>query len=73
MLASLPGVIRIPLVVLSLLLNTVLHVLVLFALTLLKLVMPVRGLRDALSRALVRVAESWIGVNSALFEVFTRI
>lgn len=73
MLASLPGVIRIPLVVLSLLLNTVLHVLVLFALTLLKLIMPVRGLRDALSRALVRVAESWIAVNSALFEVFTRI
>ncbi|MCW8808345.1 MAG: acyltransferase [Rhodanobacter sp.] len=73
MLASLPGVIRIPLVVLSLLLNTMLHVVVLFVFTLLKLVMPIRSLRDLCSRALVAIAESWIAVNSALFEIFTRI
>ncbi len=72
MLAPLPGLIRIPLVMFSLLLNTLLHVLVLFALTVLKLAIPVRVLRETLSRALVGVAESWIDVNSALFEVFTR-
>jgi 1-acyl-sn-glycerol-3-phosphate acyltransferase len=73
MLASLPGVIRIPLVMLALLLNTALHVVVLFAFTLLKLLMPIRMLRDAISRWLVVVAESWIAVNSALFGIFTRI
>lgn len=72
MLASLPGFIRIPLVLLTLLLNTTAHILVLFTLTLLKLLIPLRSLRDVCSRALVVVAESWIGVNSALFEVFTR-
>jgi 1-acyl-sn-glycerol-3-phosphate acyltransferase len=73
MLASLPRLIRIPLAMLLLLLNTLLHVLPLFALTLLKLVLPGHALRQACSRALVAIAESWIGVNSALFDVFTRI
>lgn len=72
MLASLPGLIRIPLALLSLLLNTALHVMVLFAFTLLKLLMPLRAARDLCSRVLVAIAESWIGINSALFEVFTR-
>jgi 1-acyl-sn-glycerol-3-phosphate acyltransferase len=72
MFASLPSVIRIPLVILLLLVNTVLHVLPLFALTLLKLVLPLRALRQALSRGLVLIAESWIGVNSALFEGFAK-
>lgn len=72
MLASVPGFIRIPLVLLALLLNTVVHVPALFLFTLFKLLMPLRTLRDACSRALVAIAESWIGVNSALFDVFTR-
>ena len=73
MLASLPGFIRIPLALLSLLVNTVLHVVVLFALTLLKLIVPVRVVRTGCSRSLARIAESWIAVNSALFDVFTHI
>lgn len=73
MLASLPRLIRIPLAMLLLLLNTLLHVLPLFALALLKPLLPGRALRQACSRALVRIAESWIGVNSALFDIFTRI
>lgn len=71
MLASLPGVIRIPLVLLLLVLHTTAHILVLFLFTLLKMLMPVPALRDACSRALVVIAESWIGINSALFDVFT--
>ncbi len=72
MFASLPYLIRIPLACLALLLNTVLHVGVLLALTLLKLLLPMAVLRQMLSRALVWIAESWIGINSALFEMFTR-
>lgn len=71
MLASLPGVVRIPLVLLSLVLHTTTHLLALFLFTLLKLLMPARALRDTCSRALVVIAESWIGTNSALFEIFT--
>lgn len=71
MLASLPGFIRIPLALLALLLNTLVHIVVLFAFTLLKLLLPLRTLRDACSRVLVVVAESWIGINSALFDIFT--
>jgi 1-acyl-sn-glycerol-3-phosphate acyltransferase len=70
--ASLPAPLRIPLAVLLLILNTVLHVLPLFALTFVKLLLPLHGARVALSRALVAIAESWIGVNSALIDGFTR-
>jgi 1-acyl-sn-glycerol-3-phosphate acyltransferase len=72
MLASLPVLLRVPLALFLLFTNTVLHVVVLFALTLVKLLLPLRGARVVLSRALVLVAESWIGVNSTLFDLFTR-
>ncbi|MEO7072477.1 MAG: acyltransferase [Rhodanobacter sp.] len=73
MLAWLPGAIRIPLVMLLLALNIALHVVPLLAFTLLKLLMPIPVLRRWLSRLLVLIAESWIGVNNLLFELFTRI
>src|SRR5690348_7641069 len=72
MFASLPTPLRVPLAMLLLAANTVAHVAVLFALTLVKLVLPWRGARVALSRALVAIAESWIGVNGVLFDLFTR-
>jgi 1-acyl-sn-glycerol-3-phosphate acyltransferase len=72
MFASLPGIVRIPLAMLLLALNIVLHVLPLFAVTLVKLVLPVPPVRRGLSRVLVVIAESWIGVNNALFTVFTQ-
>jgi 1-acyl-sn-glycerol-3-phosphate acyltransferase len=72
MLAQLPSVIRIPLVLLLLAGNIMLHVLPLFALTLLRMILPLRGMRLACSRVLVLIAESWIAVNNGLFEVFTR-
>jgi len=73
MIASLPGFIRLPLAMLLLALNIVPHVVVLFALTFFKLLLPMRTIRLACSRALVAVAESWIGVNNILFGVFTCI
>jgi 1-acyl-sn-glycerol-3-phosphate acyltransferase len=72
MFASLPGVFRIPFAMLLLALNIVLHVVPLLVVTLIKLVLPVPVLRRALSRVLVVIAESWIGVNNALFNAFTR-
>jgi 1-acyl-sn-glycerol-3-phosphate acyltransferase len=73
MLATLPRLIRIPLAMLLLAINIVLHVLPLFALTLVKVVVPIRTIRLACSRALVVIAESWIAGNSRLFDWFTRI
>lgn len=72
MLSQLPYLIRVPLVMLLLTGNIVLHVLPLFALTLLKMILPLRTMRLACSRALVAIAESWIGVNNLLFNLFTR-
>jgi len=73
MFASLPRLLRVPLVVLLLSLNVVVHVVPLFALTLVKLLLPFTAARRACSRGLVAIAESWIGVNNALFDLFTRI
>ncbi|MFK2903502.1 acyltransferase [Dyella ginsengisoli] len=72
MLASLPAFLRIPLAIVLLILNTIAHVLPLFALTFVKLLLPLQGARVAMSRVLVAIAESWIAVNSALFDLFTR-
>ena len=73
MLAFLPSVLRIPLAILLLLLNILLHVVPLFVLALVKVIVPLGIVRRFLSRVLVGVAESWIGVNNALFVLFTRI
>ncbi|WP_426702446.1 acyltransferase [Rhodanobacter sp. Col0626] len=72
MFATLPGPIRIPLALLLLAISTVLHVVLLFALTLVKLIVPIRAIRLACSHVLVRIAESWIGMNNLLFDGFTR-
>lgn len=73
MFAFLPGLIRVPLVVLFLALNLLGHCVPLFALTLLKLLLPIPAWHRLCSRALVVVAESWIGGNNVLFALFTRI
>lgn len=71
MFTSLPPLIRVPLAILLLALNLLAHVVPLFALTLLKLVVPIQAFRRACTRALVGIAESWIAVNNALFDGFT--
>lgn len=73
MLAWLPSFLRVPLALLALALNILLHVVFIFAFTLIKLLLPVKAIRQACSRALVAIAESWIGVNNVLFEVFARV
>ncbi len=73
MFAFVPNLLRIPLVMLLLLLNTVLHIVPLIAIALIKVIVPIPAVRRGLSRVLVVIAESWIGVNNALFELFTRI
>ncbi|HWU78208.1 MAG TPA: acyltransferase [Rhodanobacter sp.] len=73
MLSFLPSVLRVPLALLLLLLNIVLHVLPLIVLALVKVIVPLGIVRRLLSRVLVGIAESWIGVNNALFGLFTRI
>lgn len=73
MLANLPNLLRIPLVMLLLLLNSVLHIVPLMVLSLGKVIVPIVAVRKSLSRSLVYIAESWIGVNNVLFDLFTRI
>lgn len=72
MFASLPRPLRIPLVLILLATNLLVHVLPLFALTLFRLLLPVPSIRRAFSRVLVAIAQSWIAVNNALFDAFTR-
>ena len=72
MFATLPGLIRLPFVLLLLTINLVLHVLPLFALSLIKVVLPIRAIRLSCSHALIAIAESWIAFNSLMFEWFTR-
>jgi 1-acyl-sn-glycerol-3-phosphate acyltransferase len=52
--------------------STVLHVPVLLVVAVAKALLPIAALRPRLDRALMRIAESWIGVNSRLIDAFTR-
>jgi 1-acyl-sn-glycerol-3-phosphate acyltransferase len=72
MFATFPAFIRIPLALLLLAINILLHVLLLLVFTFFKVVLPIRAIRRVCSRVLVVIAESWIGVNNRLFDGFTR-
>jgi 1-acyl-sn-glycerol-3-phosphate acyltransferase len=72
MFASLPYPIRVPFVLILLAANLVAHVTPLFALTLLKLLLPIPAIRRACAYALIAIAQSWIAVNNRLFDGFTR-
>jgi 1-acyl-sn-glycerol-3-phosphate acyltransferase len=72
MLAALPLPIRLPLVLLLVGLNILFHALPLLAFAVVKALIPLRGVRRALSRVLVRFAEGWVSTNSRLLAVFTR-
>ncbi|MCX7034331.1 MAG: acetyltransferase, partial [Arenimonas sp.] len=52
--------------------STLVHVPVLLVVAVTKALLPVASLRPSLDRALMVIAESWIGVNSRLIDVFTR-
>lgn len=63
---------RIVPILLLIALNTLLHCLPLFAVALFKAVLPLAAVRRACNPLLTGLAESWIGVNSAMMEAFTR-
>lgn len=69
----LPTWLRAPLALLLISLNTILHCLPLFALALLKVLLPLTWLRRWLDRALVGIAESWIAANSVLIDALTSL
>ncbi len=71
MLVFLPLFIRLPLALLLVALNVLLHATTLFVMAALKALIPVAGIRRALSRALIVIAEQWIAVNGLLFAMFT--
>jgi len=72
MFASLPAPIRVPLVILLIVLSTIAHSTPLLVVALLKWLLPIRGFRLGCATVLVRLAESWIAVNSGLITLFTR-
>ena len=72
MLAFLPTFIRLPLALLLVVLNVLVHASVLLALALIKALVPIAGFRRWISRALVAIAEQWIAVNGVLFALVTR-
>lgn len=63
---------RIALILLLIAANTLLHTLPLFAVALFKAVLPFKRIRLLCNPILTGLAESWIGVNSAMINAFTR-
>lgn len=73
MLMRLPRFIRLPLVLLLVALNTLVHATPLLVVALVKALLPVAAARRALSRVLVGLAEGWVSMNSRLLDLFTPI
>ncbi|RDZ28154.1 acyltransferase [Lysobacter silvisoli] len=63
---------RVALISLLIVLSTVLHVVPLLLTALIKALLPFKRLRLACNTVLTGIAESWIGVNSGLWDRFTR-
>ena len=72
MLASLPRPLIAALVMLIAGISTVGHCSTLLVFALMRLLVPVPAFTRFISRVLIRIAESWIGVNSRLIEVFSK-
>ncbi len=73
MLSFLPHALRGALTALLIGLNTLFWCAPLFAIALLKFMVPVTAWRVLCTRVLIAIATAWVSVNSALFEVFHRI
>jgi 1-acyl-sn-glycerol-3-phosphate acyltransferase len=72
MLAFLPIFIRLPLALLLVALNALVHASVLLVLATIKALLPFAAFRRWISRVLVAIAEQWIAVNGVLFALITR-
>jgi 1-acyl-sn-glycerol-3-phosphate acyltransferase len=64
--------VRVPIAALLLAVNTTVHVLPLLVVAIVKAAIPVARARRPLDGLLMRIAESWIGVNSAMISTLTR-
>lgn len=71
MLSKIFLLLRLPVIVLAIVLNTILHATPLLVLGLLKAVLPGQALRARVSLWLVWLAESWIAFNSRLIDLVT--
>lgn len=63
---------RVALISLLIVISTVLHVVPLLLVALVKALLPSKRLRLACNTVLTGLAESWIGINSAMWDRFTR-
>src|SRR4051812_407337 len=72
MLAVLPLFIRLPLALLLVVLNMLVHASVLLILAAIKALVPIGAFRIGISRVLIPITEQWIAVNGALLALFTR-
>lgn len=72
MLSFLPGVVILTLTSLLALTSTVILVPMLLVLALIKLLLPIAPVRRLLSRMIILVAETWIGINNLMIRLFTR-
>jgi len=71
-LVFLPSFIRLPLALLLVGLNVLVHAAVLLILAAIKALLPIAAFLRWISRLLVRIAEQWIAVNGVLFALITR-
>jgi 1-acyl-sn-glycerol-3-phosphate acyltransferase len=72
MLSFLPTLLRAPLAMLLVAINTIGHTSILFVAALIKFLVPVPAFRRQMTHVLVWLAESWIAVNSVAIRLFTR-
>ena len=63
---------RVVVIVSLIALNTLIHVPLLVLLAVIKAIVPAAGLRQRLNPVLTGLAESWIAVNTAMIDAFTR-
>lgn len=66
-----PGLLRVPLLILLIVSSTILHTTPLFLIAIARWILPGAAIKAACGRLLVRIAESWIAFNSWLIDVFT--
>lgn len=70
---NLPHKIRATLALVAMFVNTVIMVTPLYVLAILKLILPINGVRVLLSKGLVLIAETWIAVNNGIIALFSSV
>ncbi|MFY8060555.1 MAG: acyltransferase, partial [Arenimonas sp.] len=73
MLARIPLLLRVPLIYLLIIANTVIRVSLLLLCALLKALLPIKSLQVLLDRWIIGLAEAWIGFNSWMMDHMTTL